>query len=141
MVALRLGLSAHRTMQDPLGYIPLIRPPAPKAPTPGSLIYRLHSAHRPGLTHDEFRNTFVYCQCGLVSTRRKHDLHDCKIVRHSVNQVDLSGVGDEEVLTMLLRLDMYGYDLTMDMFQQLMAKCPCGMVMTKKRWDVHECLG
>lgn len=103
------------------------------------MIYRLHAAHRPGLTFEEFRDTFACCDCGLVSTRRKHALHECNRIERLAHKEVVTGVSDAEVLTLLFRLDMNGRDMMLEVFEQIMAKCPCGMVMTRKRFDVHEC--
>lgn len=51
----------------------------------------------------------------------------------------MSTVSDAEVLTMLYRLDMMGPEMTIEVFEQIMARCLCGLVMTKLRLPVHEC--
>lgn len=106
------------------------------------MIYRLHSAHRPGLTYEEFRTTFVCCEhCEIVSTRRKYEHHQCgNIVRSVVRQEDIpTTTSDTKVLNLLYRLDMTGPEVTLETFKQIMARCPCGLVMTKLRFPIHEC--
>lgn len=103
------------------------------------MIYRLHSAHRPGLTHEEFHTTFVCCEvCEIVSTRRKYEHHQCANERRVVRE-DIPTTSDTEVLNLLYRLDMTGPELTLDAFKQIMARCSCGLVTTKLRFPIHEC--
>lgn len=128
--------------QGLLEAIPLFPPPptAPNLPSLGSMIYRMHSAHRPGLIYEEFCNAFVSCECGIVSTRRKHEHHRCGNVERSViGKEGVPTTSDTEVLNLLYRLDMTGPELTLEVFKQIMARCPCGLVMTKLRFQVHEC--
>lgn len=112
----------------------------PNVPSLASMIYRLHCAHRPGLTSEEFRDNFICCECGIVSTRRKHELHQCDYVgRSAARQEDTTTSSDSEVLNLLYQLDMTGLEMTLGTFEQIMARCLCGMVMTKRRFLAHEC--
>jgi hypothetical protein len=50
------------------------------------LLDRLDSRVRPGLTVVEFQKLFFLCECGIITTRRAFEDHDCRI-----EIIDLTG--------------------------------------------------
>lgn len=78
------------------------------------------------------------CECGIVSTRRSHTSHVCltdSTARDHPTNVSLLGEG--EFLRLLYRLDT---GVMLDVFSQMFARCTCGLVTTKRRFPIHECV-
>lgn len=123
---------------DALRFATLFFPPSPPvdATTP-ALLYRLHSAHRPGLLEKDFHNLFVRCECGMVSTTRKNPFHRCQTSLSARHSQDVSLLGEGDFLRLLYRLDA---GVRLEDFAQMFARCTCGLVMTKRRFAIHECL-
>lgn len=123
---------------DALRFATLFFPPSPPvdATTP-TLLYRLHSAHRPGLLEKDFHNLFVRCSCGMVSTTRKNPFHMCQTSLSASHSQDVSLLGEGDFLRLLYRLDA---GVRLEDFAQMFARCTCGLVTTKRRFDIHECL-
>lgn len=126
-----------------LRFIPVFYPPMiSNTPTIPTLLYRLNSAHRPGLEEKIFHRLFTRCECGIVSTTRTFEGHTCRayIDAASLVGVDVEKLDDRELVRLLLRLDVENSSLGVEVFYNLFARCTCGMVMTKRRFQVHECL-
>lgn len=123
---------------DALRFATLFFPPSPPidATTP-ALLYRLHSAHRPGLLAKDFSNLFVRCECGIVSTTRKNPFHMCQTSLSAGHSQDVSLLGEGDFLRLLYRLDA---GVRLEDFAQMFARCTCGLVTTKRRFVTHECL-
>jgi hypothetical protein len=81
---LRFQLTTNTT---DVGVPEIMNPPAPtrsrstttRRPTDSELLRRLDSQVRPGITYTEFQKLFVECECGLVTTRRSFEKHECII--------------------------------------------------------------
>lgn len=54
--------------------------------------------------------------------------------------VDTEGLDDGEIVRLLLRLDVGIPSLEVEVFYNLFARCACGMITTKRRFCVHECI-
>jgi len=63
-----------------------------------TLLMRLDSTERPGLTATQFKNLLAWCRCGLVMTRRAYRLHICQD-RPAV--IDLTGDEDSDTVVSL----------------------------------------
>jgi len=50
-----------------------------RRPTDSELLRRLDSQVRPGITDTEFQKLFIKCECGLVTTQRSFEEHECII--------------------------------------------------------------
>ncbi len=78
-----------------LSAIPLCEPPAltQGTPSPFDQLLKLDSVSRPGLSELEFRDLFVRCHCGKITTRRVFKEHICAIIPHVPASafVDLTG--------------------------------------------------
>lgn len=111
----------------------------PSIPT---LLYRLNSAHRPGLEEKTFHQLFMRCECGIVTTARTFEGHACRAYMDIVSPsgVDVEGMNDGELVRLLLRFDASSPSLGVEVFYSLFARCTCGMTMTRRRFHIHECL-
>lgn len=76
-----------------LAAIPLREPPNRGPPAPFDQLLRLDSVTRPGLSGLEFRELFVRCRCGKITTRRVFKEHICAIIPDAPASVviDLTG--------------------------------------------------
>jgi hypothetical protein len=90
------------------------------------------------LTKKQFRAIFNVCPCGVVAACREFDdaRHYCQSAA-AVMDVDL--LGEAEFLHLLHRLNASG--LRKEIFAQIFASCICGMVMTRRKFHIHECKG
>lgn len=132
------GVSSTYRLLVGLGYVPVLSPPSPRIQlTTPNLLYRLHSTFRPGLPEREFHRLLMRCECGIVSTRRRHTFHVCLTTFTVVISTDVSLLGEGEFLRLLYKLDT---GVTLDEFAQMFARCTCGLVTTKRRFPIHECL-
>lgn len=54
--------------------------------------------------------------------------------------IDIEGLDDGEIVRLLLRLDVGIPSLGVEVFYCLFARCVCGMITTKRRFGIHECI-
>lgn len=133
-----------RRCKDALPLLPVLHTPQTIEPqTISNMLYRLFSTHRPGLTEQMFANLIGHCEiCGLVATRRKLGWHEewcagttmTKLTAQDVRRLD-----NGEFVKLLYQLDNSGPGLTPAVFRQMFARCPCGMVVATRKFNLHEC--
>lgn len=81
------------------------------------------------------------CECGIVSTARTFEGHRCRTnIDIAAANMDIEGLDDGELVRLLLRLDVGNPSLGVEIFYNLFARCVCGMIMTRRRFRIHECL-
>lgn len=137
-----MNILSHLTSTAGLRFIPVFYPPAitniPSIPT---LLYRLSSAHRPGLEERIVHQLFMRCECGIISTARTFQGHTCRASDHgSAMDIDIERLDDGELVQLLMRLDVGNPSLGVEVFSEILARCVCGMITTKRRFHIHECL-
>lgn len=133
-----------RRCKDALHILPVLHTPQTIEPqTILNMLYRLFSTHRPGLTEQTFMNLIGHCEtCGLVATWRKLVLHEEQCGGNRMTQLtaqDVRRLDDGEFIKLLYQLDNSGPGLTPAVFRQMFARCPCGMVVATRKFNLHEC--
>lgn len=79
------------------------------------------------------------CECGIVSTTRTFEGHTCRDHTDAVS-IDAERLDDGDLVRLLYRFDVSSPRLGAEVFYNLFARCTCGMITTKRRFRIHECL-
>lgn len=54
--------------------------------------------------------------------------------------MDIEKLNDGELVWLLMRFDIGNPSLGVEVFYNIFARCTCGMITTKRRFLIHECL-
>lgn len=54
--------------------------------------------------------------------------------------IDIERLDDGDLVRLLMRLDVGNPSLGVEVFYNIFVRCVCGMITTKRRFNIHECL-